>query len=378
MSIKIGKKITKEYILSRVSEKQIFAKYFNITEAEINDCICNRNHKLHSPIRKDNNPSFGFTYGRSGKLKARDFAGYFWGDCFDAVGYVLGKNVSNNKDFKYILDHIASSFLLFESGTEINTPVVNTIHYNKIRTKIDVQIRDWTRYDLLWWARFAVNKTVLTYYDVYPIQYVWFDKDINPYPRYEHRGSDPCYGYYFGKDKDGFDLWKLYFPNRKRTDIKPRFISNNNTVQGLNKIVAPGQVLLITKSMKDIMSIVGSVYEDNTIKCSFLIRGEQITCEIVAPASESTPLPKDGIDWIKSNFKNAFSLLDFDRTGVKMANYYRKFGITPLFLTNGKFNSMDYKSKDYAEYVYNNGVSKGKRLIIKVSEELLNKGLLVL
>ncbi|MEK6881668.1 MAG: hypothetical protein AABY22_18760 [Nanoarchaeota archaeon] len=54
-------KITKDYILSKITQEQIFERYLGIPVVTDN--------LIHSPIRSnDNNPSFGFNYNNKGKL----------------------------------------------------------------------------------------------------------------------------------------------------------------------------------------------------------------------------------------------------------------------------------------------------------------------
>ena len=110
----IRQDLTKEFILSKVSQEMIMAKYMGIPISVVNNCVEN-NELICSPLRVDNHPTFGFAFNNKHKLKARDFNGSFFGDCFDLVAYVLsfktGRhiNVANKADFYYILKHIALS-----------------------------------------------------------------------------------------------------------------------------------------------------------------------------------------------------------------------------------------------------------------------------
>ena len=81
-------KLTKQYVLSKVSQVTIFATYLNLSNTTVQNCIDN-GELIVSPLREDVHPTCGFAYDRKGKLKFRDFAGYFWGDCFDLVALVM-------------------------------------------------------------------------------------------------------------------------------------------------------------------------------------------------------------------------------------------------------------------------------------------------
>ena len=97
-------KLTKQLIFSKISQITIFSTYLNLSDKIVQYCI-DTGELICSPIRDDNHPTCGFRYDKKGKLKFRDFAGYFWGDCLDVVAYVMSfidkKNydISNKDDF---------------------------------------------------------------------------------------------------------------------------------------------------------------------------------------------------------------------------------------------------------------------------------------
>jgi len=151
--------LTKDYILSKISQEAIFEKYLGIqVELDV---------PLKSPpvIRSiDNNPTCQFYMTSNGKLKFRDMAGYFWGDCFDAVAHVSRLNSNNKKDFNAILEIIARDFRIhkYEGKLEIstgNTYDPRDVKGKKEKTKIEfkVKVRNWIELD----ARFK-NSGILS------------------------------------------------------------------------------------------------------------------------------------------------------------------------------------------------------------------------
>lgn len=104
--------LTKEFILSKISQVSIFSAYTGVDTEVIENCI-NTGEFISSPFRVDEHPSFGFKYDNRGKLKAKDFAGYFHGDCFDAAALVISEIIHKNVDisnkgwFIFVLKHIA-------------------------------------------------------------------------------------------------------------------------------------------------------------------------------------------------------------------------------------------------------------------------------
>jgi hypothetical protein len=75
--MRINRKITKEYVLDNVDEIDIFSEYLQIDDRDIEGCI-EHGTLICSPLREDDHPTVGFKYNKKGRLKMRDFAGYFW------------------------------------------------------------------------------------------------------------------------------------------------------------------------------------------------------------------------------------------------------------------------------------------------------------
>ena len=112
-------KFNKEFILSKVSQITIFSTYLNLSDALVQHCI-DTGELIISPLRDDCHPTCGFRYDNKGKLKFKDFAGYFWGDCFDLVALVMNNmypnmklNISNKHDFIKVLKHISYIKIIF-------------------------------------------------------------------------------------------------------------------------------------------------------------------------------------------------------------------------------------------------------------------------
>jgi DNA primase len=156
---------------------------------------------------------------------------------------------------------------------------------------------------------------------------------------YKYRDTDPAYSYYFGNG-----LYKIYFPFRK----EKRFITNTNSgiLQGFDQLPETYDFLIITKALKDVMCL------------------NSLGVPAVAPQAEGNIIPKELIQLLKPRFNNIYSLLDFDYAGIKSANRLRREeNIEALFLTNGRFNTLNYGAKDPAEYLKINGVDNTMNLI---------------
>ena len=72
-------------------------------------------------------------------------------------------------------------------------------------------------------------------------------------------------------------------------------------------------------------------------------------------------------------------MYDFDRTGVKWANFLRrKFDLPVFFLTDGRFGTRDYRAKDISDYIrlhggYGAGTKKAMRLVETAKESLIGQ-----
>lgn len=345
--------LTKDYILSKISQEAIFEKYLGIqVELDV---------PLKSPpvIRSiDNNPTCQFYMTSNGKLKFRDMAGYFWGDCFDAVAHVNRLNSNNKRDFNAILEIIARDFRIhkYEGKLEIstgNTYDPRDVKGKKEKTKIEfkIKVRNWIELDARFWKQGNVSRKELSLFEVYPCQYIWKNNTLC----YNFNPHDPAYAYHFG---DG--NFQFYFPFRKEF----RFMGNSSGIRGIKQF-EPSKIGLITKSYKDIISL------------------KSFGVSSLSLSSETSPISK--VEWsnVKYLAEHWFSLMDYDRTGILMAAKLRKeYNIQPLFFSrqfkqNGLSkkheqlykNYPDYGVKDFFEYGSKFGQSLTSSLIEDTEEK---------
>lgn len=351
--------ISKEYILKNVSQVSIFSKYLNLPEDIIQHCI-DTGDLICSPIRIDRNPTVGFRYNNKGKLKMRDFAGYFHGDCFDIVAYILNQlgnkiSVENKQDFIKILRHITFTFKDIFYGDEIDSTLTQQIKdaidtSRNTKTIIDLVVRNWNEYDEIYWKEIGVNLQHLNLNFVYPIEQYYINKNINPEPKYYYKVSDPCYAYFLGKDRNNVNNIKLYFPNRDKHSAS-KFITNCNHLEGIYNLDRNDyNYIVITKSSKDRLSIGCTIQ-------SIFPYGEvpNIKIGVINIPHETYKLRNNEYDWLKSKLTidgKIVSLMDNDKVGILEANWLRRnYNIIPIFIpiTSG--------CKDFAEYRAKNSIT---------------------
>ena len=358
MPYSVRKDLTPENILRLISEEDVFRHYIG------QDFVLGSSS---SPLRKgDDSPSFSIFASNRSKynLRFKDHATGKSGSCFDFVmmkyclTYGEALAVINN-DFNLGLDVQTSKYAKsVQAGF-----TYKEIEYPIIKTNIEVISRPFLTSDIRYWKQFNIEERVLVYYNVIAVKYYWLIK--GELKRLIKGSSEsPIYAYCFPNDE-----YKMYAP--MRTDGY-KWISNTRrlTIQGLGQVFPhsvrentssevkypkshvtrtlslTSRLLIITKSLKDVMSLY-----------SFGIPA-------IAPMSESVVLNTKQIANLREHYGAIFSLMDFDRTGIHNANQLRhRYGIEAMFLTNGKFKSKNYGSKDFSDYVRDNGTEKALLLL---------------
>lgn len=353
-------KLTKDSILQKVSQVNIFSAYTGIDVETIQHCI-DTGEFICSPFREDNHPSFGFRYDNRNKLKGRDFAGYWWGDCIDAAATVLSEiihkpvDVGNKEHFRFVLKHIAYTFSDIIYGKE-KDPLIGDVIYQGIqgvrnrKQVIELVTRPWNGTDSLYWKQFGVNLNFLNVRFVYAVDQFYINRSSNPTPKYyyDKNPNDPCYAYVLGQDKRGIVNIKLYFPNRdKKTQTK--FITNCNVLEGIINLERDKyDAIIITKSSKDRLSLESYLKRTNL---SFPYGGSNKApiIGVINIPHETYKLRKVEYDWLMQKVGtdgHLISFMDNDRVGMREAIWLlNEYNIPPIIIPK------EYDAKDFSELV---------------------------
>jgi hypothetical protein len=309
-----------ETILAEYPQEQIMEHYTGVP--------IQLNIRFLSPLREDHNPSCGYFYTKDGTLVLKDFAGFFSGGCFKVVMAMFRLNYGET------LRRIATDFGMIE-GVRVQRKEYPHLAEAKEASSTTIAIRKrwYNAEDAEFWKPFGISRDTLIHFLCVPVELLWLNDRII----YNYKPGDPAYAYCYG---DG--NYKIYFPKRKAN----RFICNTTVVQGYQVERDFSKGVVITKSMKDVM----------------VLHEHGITA--VAPQSETVYPDPYWIAELKEQAPIVVSLYDFDRAGVAMANYMRKnYGITPYFLTNGRFGSFNYRAKDISDYAHDFGAEATGNLI---------------
>lgn len=296
--------ITLDYILSKVTEYDIYAKYIGQFKIGL---------IYNSPFRKDRNPSFGIFFSKkTGRLLFKDHGS---GDCGDIIKFVsLYTGLTNYND---ILQRIVSDLAITN-----NTVLKSTKETIKSEdTVIGVVRQDFTKTDDEYWNQFSISKKTLKKFNVNSIKYYL----CNGIVKGIYKDNNPMYTYKV------YDRFKIYRPYGDKY-TKWRNNLTEYDIQGYEQLPKTGDLLIITKSMKDVMCLYEMGYN------------------AISPSSESTFIPDDILELLKKRFKRILICFDRDIAGVKnMRKISLKTGLNCL-LVHKKFNS-----KDISDAIKNNG-----------------------
>lgn len=231
--------VTLSDILEKTTEANILSFYLGITEIP---CI------IHSPLRKDNKPSFGLYSPNGKRIYFVDFATKDRGGIFDLLCQMWGCS------YKEVLIRINKDIpKLCSIGTpnvhkHIPCTVRSTIECKK-STDLQCKVRDWASYDVEYWESYGISLDWLKYAEVYPISHKIIIKNGNKYVFKADK-----YAYAYVEHKEGKVTLKVYQPFNKDGY---KWSSNiDRSVWSLwTKIPKFGNNLIISSSVKDCLNI---------------------------------------------------------------------------------------------------------------------------
>lgn len=321
----IQENITKDFILSKINQESIMEYYTGVS-------VSSKKLAL-SPFRADNKVTCSCYKSKSGILYLHDFATNEHINCFEAVMRL------NNCNYYQALEIIARDFGLIDDKIYSKTSkpkLISEVKKTEI-CNIQVQLKNFTEKELNWWKSFGIDKKLLKKYHVYSLQHVFINSKLS----FSSNDDNPIFGYYFGKDKNGKEFWKIYFPRNKKQGI--RFLNNlpNKKLQGYKQLNKFGNILIITKSLKDCVAFRTFGYD------------------AVAPSSESTFCNDKQLNEFKQRFKHILVIYDQDKAGkYNMAKIRHKYPELNYFVI-----PKEYNSKDFSDLIQSYGLEKVEELI---------------
>lgn len=316
--------ITENFILEHLTEETIFCYYMGISRIT---------KKLYcSKVRNDKKPTCGFF--RKSRLYLKDFA---TGDCYDCFGLVSRLYKCS---YHSALKQVANDFNLTKSKSLEKIKIVPK-YKDKGRSKIQIEKQDFSKEQLDWWKQYGITEEILKEFNVYSCKSIFLNDNLNAISN----EKCPIYGYFMGTNK-GIELWRIYFPFR----TSYRFLSNTsaNKIQGIKQIPEKGKLLVITKSMKDVMCLYS------------------LGIPAIAPNSEHLFISDDVLNNLKSRFKHIIVLYDNDLAGINGMNKIKHLHPDLIY----SWIPRKLGSKDISDLYKSIGVLKLKALISKYLKKL--------
>lgn len=312
-------KITKEFLLSKNNEETYMTYYLGIPV---------KKGLFKSPLRSDNHVTCSFFRGKSGNLYFKDFAS---GKCLTFEGVVMEKFGCN---YSTALKIIARDFGYSHDSAPKKAVKIQPKFEEEKQTFIQAEIKDFSEAELKWWSGFGITKDILNKFKVFSCKTIFLNGNIYA----QSAQHSPIYGYYFGK-KENVEQWRIYMPKRKEF----RFIGNvsTKTIQGYKQLPKNGKLVVITKSMKDCLSLYS------------------LGISAIAPNSETQFVTDKILEELKQRFKYVALLYDNDLTGVRFTNKIRKQH-PELIVTMIPRNT---GAKDISDYYHMYGRAKTQELI---------------
>lgn len=292
---KLPDNITLDWILSKVTEYDIYAKYIGQFKVGM---------IYNSPFRKDKNPSFGIYYSK--RTKQLLFKDHGTGECGNVIKFV--SLFTGKTEYNDILSDIVDKLNITN-----NTKLVSSKQYiQPTETVIGVVRQEFTDVDINYWKQFNISINTLKKFNVNSIKYYL----CNGIVKGTYKQENPMYAYKV------YNNFKIYRPLADKY-TKWRNNLTDYDIQGYEQLPQKGDILFITKSMKDVMCL------------------HEMGYPAVSPSSESTFLPKDVLEQLKTRFKRIIILFDRDTSGVKRSRKLsRETGLEAMFI-NKKFKAKD-------------------------------------
>lgn len=316
--------LSKEKILSSVTEQEII-EFFIESKIDFKKPIL-------SPFREEKSPSFTFKRVDN-KIIFRDWGSGLYGDAFKFVQILYACNFN---ECLYIIDNKMN---LGITNTEINMPLVPKIitptTENSKTTTIQIEEKPWTLGDYKYWKQYEISLQTLKQYDVKSCRYVWLNGNL--YAKYSNGYLIYAYKFY-----DGIVRYKIYKPLANKKD---KWLSNTTSkcIEGLNCLNTKGDLLIITKSLKDVMCL------------------RELNYDAISLRSENNNYDDELHNIMKERFSEIIIFYDNDETGRKNSEKIsQEKNIREIFIPD------KYNAKDISDFISLYGFDKAKRLITRL------------
>ena len=275
-----------------------------------------------NPLYKDSKASCNVYFDRrNGMYKMKDFGNDdYSGDCFALVGKLNGLNCKEPKDFVQILAIIRDMHLGLSDKSEMrissttSVPVIAEVTHVPKRKKArpyTLAQKSFTAAELAFWGKSGITQEVLRLFRVVSLKK--FSSENNEGKPFSIVATDkePVFGY------TAKQYVKVYRPHSEMRFLYAGDFGENYCF-GLEQLPAKGDLLFITGSEKDVMSLT--------------VHGFHAICF----NSETVTIPVGIIHRLSFRFKHIVLLYDVDKAGLdssaKQELALKNYGVKRLLL----------------------------------------------
>ena len=280
---------------------------------------------IQSPFRKDKNPSFGIYYAKaSNKLIFHDFATNESGSVVDFVKIMESCNFSSAiAKIKSIVGSVSTTY---------RKP---THEYLRGNTKIGIVRQPFTDNDKAYWARYHICEKILKKFKVFSISYYL----LNDIVKWKYSDKSIMFAYKI------HNHFKIYRPFEKGIN-KWRSNCEASDIQGLEQLPDKGDLLVVTKSLKDVMVLY------------------RLGIPAIAPHSETAKIKPEFILELKKRFKKIVIFYDNDGAGITNSKLLMDSlkGIEDIY---NIVIDKKYEVKDISDFIEKYGYSKTEEFLCK-------------
>ena len=315
--------------LEEVPREWVFEYYLNLREK-----LTGQNIKMLSAFNvRDKVPSM-FIYQDGGKYKFKDFSSGFQGDQVELVRYLFNYDARFKATNRIITD--------YQEYLKHNAPAVRgPIQFHDKFKVVDFEMRHWNTLDQKYWTQFKISSSILSQYNVVPLEFFTMSKTEIDDSVTSYRFSRP---YVYGYFRNDGELYKIYMPKIP----EKKFIKIQNYTQGMDQLQYDSKYLLIVSSLKDLLSFkklgIGNI-------------------ECIAPDSENTMIGESVINKLREKYSKIIVLFDNDEPGMKAAQRYQdKYNIPHVILE---------MSKDLSDSVRDHGIEPVRDKLLSLLKQIV-------
>jgi len=335
----IKKPLHQESILSFINDYNIFKFYIEYSGVDFEV-----NTSINSPLRVDKRPSFGVFYSnRFKKYMFHDFKEGYSGDAF-----VFVQRLFPDLNYQEVLSKICVDFALGDKIDHLEVEKTDFKEFKYVQNpdirpnlkSLGVKTREFKYHDRQYWSDYGITERVLKKFLVYPISHIF----LNYQNDYESIIRCDPHSYVYVENKDNKKTLKIYQPYN-RSGLK--FLTNHDSTvhDGYTQLNDTGDLLIITKSRKDVMSLYSTA-----------------NLQSVGVQSEHIIIKESVIEEYKRRFKKIITLFDNDDVGITLSETYMyKYNIPGI--TIPKTNKY---ITDYSDLVKHKGNKEARNVLMEL------------